>query len=32
VRVRYQHRDNDSNDPASDYDADQVQASLIARF
>lgn len=32
VRVRYQHRDNDSNDAFSEYDADQVQASLIARF
>jgi hypothetical protein len=32
VRARYQHRDNDSNDPFSEYEADQVQLSLIARF
>lgn len=32
VRARYQHRENDSNDPFSDYDAEQVQLSLIARF
>lgn len=32
VRARYQHRMNDSNDPASDYEADQVSLSLIARF
>lgn len=32
VRVRYTHRDNDSNDDAFEYEADQVSASLIARF
>jgi len=32
VRARYQHRVNDSNDAASDYEADQVSLALIARF
>jgi hypothetical protein len=32
VRVRYQHRDNDSNDVLSEYEADQVSLSLIGRF
>ena len=32
VRARYQHRENDSNDPFSDYEADQVQLSFIARL
>ncbi len=32
VRARYQHRDNDSNDAAAEYEADQVSLSLIARF
>jgi hypothetical protein len=32
VRARYQHRDNDSNDPFSEYEADQVSLSLLARF
>jgi hypothetical protein len=32
IRARYEHRDNDSNDPFSEYDADQVALSLIARF
>ncbi len=32
VRARYQHRRNDSNDSFSDYSADQVSISLIARF
>ncbi len=32
VRARYQHRDNDSNDSAAEYEAEQVSLSLIARF
>jgi hypothetical protein len=32
VRARYQHRDNDSNDPTAEYEAEQVSLSLIARF
>jgi len=32
VRARYQHRDNDSNDSTVEYDAEQIQLSLIARF
>lgn len=32
VRLRYQHRDNDSNDPFSEYEADQVSLSLVGRF
>jgi len=32
VRLRYQHRDNDSNDSTAEYEADQVSLSLIARF
>ena len=32
VRARYQHRNNDSNDPSAEYEADQVSLSLLARF
>jgi hypothetical protein len=32
LRVRYQHRRNDSNDSAADYEAEQVSLSLVARF
>ncbi len=32
VRLRYQHRNNDSNDPGAEYEADQVSLSLIARL
>lgn len=32
IKLRYQHRENDSNDPTADYDADQVSLSLIGRF
>jgi hypothetical protein len=32
VRARYQYRDNDSNDPFAEYEADQVQLSFIARL
>jgi hypothetical protein len=32
VRARYQHRENESNDPFSEYEADQVQLSFIARL
>lgn len=32
MRARYQHRDNDSNDPTAEYEAEQIQLSLIARF
>jgi hypothetical protein len=32
VRVRYQHRDNDSNDAFAEYDAEQVSLSLVSRF
>lgn len=32
VRARYQYRNNDSNDFAANYEADQVSLSLIARF
>jgi hypothetical protein len=32
VRARYQHRENQSNDPFSEYEADQVQLSFIARL
>ncbi|MBC7768289.1 MAG: hypothetical protein H7124_05840 [Phycisphaerales bacterium] len=32
VRARYQHRINDSNDSAAEYEADQVSLSLISRF
>ena len=32
VRARYQHRENESNDPSAEYEADQVQLSFIARL
>jgi hypothetical protein len=32
LRARYQHRENDSNDPSAEYEADQVQLSFIARL
>jgi hypothetical protein len=32
IRARYQHRENDSNDPNSEYEAEQVSLALIARF
>lgn len=32
VKLTYRHRDNDSNDPSFDYDADQVSLSLLTRF
>ena len=32
VRMSYQYRFNDSNDPAADFDAQRVSLSLIARF
>ncbi len=32
VRARYEHRQNDSNDDAAEYEADQASISLIARF
>jgi len=32
VRARYEHRENDSNDPTAEYEADQVSLSLLARF
>ena len=32
LNARYTHRENDSNDVAADYEADQVALSLVARF
>jgi hypothetical protein len=32
VKVQYRYRDNDTNDFQSDYNADQVTVSLLARF
>ncbi len=32
VKVQYRYRDNDTNDYQSDYNADQVSLSLLARF
>jgi hypothetical protein len=32
LSARYTHRENDSNDAAADYEADQVALSLVARF
>lgn len=32
LRVRYQHRRNDSNDNTAEYDAEQVSLALVARF
>lgn len=32
VKVSYRHRDNDSNDPSADFDAQQVSLSLLRRF
>ena len=32
VRLSYQHRDNSSNDPAADFDGDQVSLSLLTRW
>ena len=32
VKLAYQHRDNSSNDPTADFDADRVSLSLLTRF
>lgn len=32
LKLTYRHRDNSSNDPLFDYDADQVSLSVISRF
>ena len=32
VELMYRHRDNDSNDNAFEFDADQVSLALITRF
>jgi hypothetical protein len=32
LKLRYQHRDNQSDDALATYDAEQVSLSLIARF
>ena len=32
LRLSYEHRRNDSNDPASDFDANQVSLSLMRQF
>jgi hypothetical protein len=32
VRINYRHRDNSSNDPLSDFEADEASVSLFAQF